>query len=132
MTKDQIKQLKLICYAHWLLTQKFGGESGIRDKNVLKSVVTLPGGGSLTCFLAEKLPNRKDLYAQLGWFVYYIIDGEPFNSKNRKLALLVLIWNLKYYQLDFDADDLAEFIKNLDTLKQGNSDISLWFSNNCR
>lgn len=132
MTKDQTKQLKLLCYVNWLVAQKLGGESGVRNIDALKSVVALPGGDSLTCFLGERLSNRKDLYTQLGWFVYYLIDGEPFNSKNRTLVLLMLAWCLKYYQLEFDVDTLADFIKNLDPRKQGNSDISLWFSNNCR
>ncbi len=132
MTKDQTKQLKLLCYVNWLVAQKIGGESGVRNIDALKSVVALPGGDSLTCFLGERLSNRKDLYTQLGWFVYYLIDGEPFNSKNRTLVLLMLAWCLKYYQLEFDVDTLADFIKNLDPRKQGNSDISLWFSNNCR
>lgn len=132
MTKDQTKQLKLLCYVNWLVAQKIGGESGVRNIDALKSVVALPGGDSLTCFLGERLSNRKDLYTQLGWFVYYLIDGEPFSSKNRTLVLLMLAWCLKYYQLEFDLDTLADFIKNLDPMKQGNSDISLWFSNNCR
>jgi len=131
MTKDQKKQLKLLCYVNWLITQKLGDEPGVRNLDALKIVAALPGGGSLTCFLAERLPNRKDLYTQLGWFVYYLIDGEPFNSKNRTLVLLMLIWCLKYYQLEFEVDTLAEFISSLDPTKQGNSDISLWLSNNC-
>ncbi len=131
MTKEQTKEVKLLCYVHWLLTQKFKGDSGVRDMNALKSVVSLPGGGSLTCFLGEKLSNRKDLYTQLGWYVYYSIDGEPFNSKNRKLVLLMLIWTLKHYQLEFDDNVLTDYIAQMDTLKEGNSDISVWFSNNC-
>jgi hypothetical protein len=132
MTDDQKKQLKLLCYVNWLINQRFDGEHGVRDLKSLENVVSLPGGGSLTSFLGERLSNRKDLYAQLGWFVYYMVDGEPFNSKNRTLALLMSLWTLKYYRLEFDVDDLADFVKVLDPLKQGNSDISVWFSNNCR
>jgi len=132
MTDDQKKEIKLLCYVNWMVTKKFDSEGRVRDLNSLKNVVSLPGGGSLTCFLGERLSNRKDLYAQLGWFMYYIIDGEPFNSKNRSVALLMLIWALKFYRLEFDVDALADFIASLDTMKQGNSDISLWFSNNCR
>jgi len=132
MTDDQARQVKLLAYVHWLLIRKFGGETGVRDVNALENAVALPGGGSLTCFLGERLSNRKDLYSQLGWFVYYVLDGEPFNSHNRSVVLLMLIWSLRYYQLEFDVEALADFLRNMDTLKQGNSDISLWFSNNCR
>lgn len=132
MTSDQRQEVKLLCYVNWMLTRKFGGETGVRDISSLLNAVKLPGGGSLTCFLGERLSNRKDLYGQLGWFVYYIIDGEPFNALNRTQVLTMLIWNLKYYRLEFDVNTLAEFIVNLDTLKQGNSDISSWFMNNCR
>jgi hypothetical protein len=131
MNKDQVRQLKLLCYINWLLTNQYKSEAGVRDIEALKSVVLLPGGGSLTCLLGEKLSNRKDLYSQLGWFVYYIVDGEPFNSQNRQLALLTLIWNLKYYQLGFNVETLRDFIQNLDTMRQGNSDISLWLSEHC-
>ena len=132
MTDDQKKELKLLCYVNWMLAKKFGDEAGVRDLGALENVVALPGGGSLTCFLGERLSNRKDLYSQLGWFVYYIIDGEPFISKNHSVALLMLIWTLGYYRLEYDVESLADFIAFLDTMKQGNSDISQWFSNNCR
>ncbi len=132
MTEDQAKQIKLLSYVHWLISRRFGGEPGVRDLNALENAVALPGGGSLTCFLGERLSNRKDLYSQLGWFVYYLLDGEPFNSKNRSVVLLMLIWSLKYYQLELDIEALADFLKSLDTMKQGNSDISLWFASNCR
>jgi hypothetical protein len=61
-----------------------------------------------------------------------MIEGEPFNSKNRTLAVLMLIWGLNRYQLEFDAENIAKFVIDLDTMKQGNSDISFWLSNNCR
>jgi hypothetical protein len=109
-----------------------GGEFGLRDLNALKTVISLPGNGSLTCLLGKRLLNRKDLYSQLGWFAYYMIEGEPFNSKNRTLAVLMLIWGLNRYQLEFDAENIAKFVIDLDTMKQGNSDISFWLSNNCR
>jgi len=132
MTEDQKRELKLLCYVNWMLAKKFEDDYGVRDLEALKNVVGLPGGGSLTCFLGERLSNRKDLYSQLGWFVYYMVDGEPFLSKNRSAVLLMLIWTLNYYRLEFDIEGLADFIVLLDTMKQGNSDISLWFSNNCR
>jgi len=132
MTENQIKQIKILSYINWVITEKFGGDPGIRDMKALQSVVSLPGEGSLSCVLGEKLSNRKDLYAQLGWFIYYTIEREPFNSKNRSTVLLVLLWVLKYYRLEFDVDELAEYIKSIDPLKHGNSDISLWFSSHCR
>jgi hypothetical protein len=132
MTDDQKKELKMLCYVNWMLAQKFNDEHGVRDVGALENVVALPGGGSLTCFLGERLSNRKDLYSQLGWFVYYMVDGEPFISKNRSVAMLMLIWTLGYYRLEYDVESLADFITFLDTMKQGNSDISQWFSNNCR
>lgn len=132
MTEEQIKEAKLLCYANWLIVSKMGGEFGLRDLNALKNVISLPGNGSLTCLLGERLPNRRDLYSQLGWFVYYIIEGEPFNSKNRTLAALILIWGLEYYQMEFDVENIAEFVTDLDTMRQGNSDVSSWLSNNCR
>lgn len=132
MTSDQFAQVKILSFANWLLAQKFKSEPGIRDTKALENVVSLPGGGSLTSFQGEKLSNRRDLYTQLGWFVYYMVNGEPFNSRNRSTTLLMLMWCLNYYQLEYDIEALAEFIRNMDPLKQGNSDISLWFSNNCR
>lgn len=132
MTKDQLHQMKIISYANWLVKQKFGGEAGIRDIAVLKNVVTLPANLSLTCFQGAKLLNRRDLYNQLGWFVYRMIDAEPFNSNNRRTVLLLLIWCLRYYHLNFNAEDLAQYISNLDTLKHGTTDISAWFTSNCR
>jgi len=132
MTEDQIKQMKLACFVHWMITRKHGGDSGLRDIRALEAVVSLPGGGSLTCLQGERLSNRKDLYAQLGWFVYYIVENEPFNSKNHSVAFFMTTWCLRHYQLDFDPEQLRDYIVNLDTMKQGNSDISLWFGGNCR
>ena len=81
MTKEQQSQIKLLCYVHWILSRKFKTDSGVRDLHLLKNVVAMPGGGSLTCFSGQKLTNRKDLYAQLGWFVYYMMEGEPLTVK---------------------------------------------------
>ena len=63
MTEEQIRQIKLISYANWLVTEKFGAEKGIRDIKALTAAVTLPGNNP---FLrsGERLSNRKDLYAR--------------------------------------------------------------------
>lgn len=132
MTDDQKRELKLLCYVNWMMAKKFDDEYGVRDFDKLKNVVELPGSGSLTSFLGERLSNRRDLYSQLGWFVYYMIDGEPFITRNRAMVLLMLIWTLSYYRLEFDLEALTDFVVMLDPMKQGNSDISLWLSNNCR
>jgi len=132
MIEEQIRQVKLITYVNWLVTERLSGDQGIRDIEALKTVVSLPGNGTLSCILGERLSNRKDLYAQLGWFVYYTIEGEPFNCKNRTTVLLMLLWVLKYYRLEFDADEITGYVKALDPLKDGNSDIALWFSGHCR
>ncbi|HMA61508.1 MAG TPA: hypothetical protein VKP78_02550 [bacterium] len=128
MTDDQKKELKLLAYAHWNISKTLDTENGIRDIEVLKGVVSMPGGGSLTCLLGEKLANKKDLYSQLGWFIYYTLEGEPFNSKNKALILLVLAWVLDHYNLQYELEEISEYIENLDTMRQGNADISSWFS----
>ncbi|MCF7886134.1 MAG: hypothetical protein K9M80_06540 [Candidatus Marinimicrobia bacterium] len=128
MTDDQKKELKILCYAHWNICKILDTETGIRDIDVLKDVISMPGGGSLNCLLGEKLTNKKDLYSQLGWFIYYTIEGEPFNSKNKALIVLVLEWVLNHYNLSHDLEDIAEYVDNIDTMRQGNADISNWFS----
>ncbi len=132
MTNEHYKQIKLLCYVHWIVSQKFNSEAGVRDIITLKEVVSMPGGGSLTCFTGDKLSNRKDLFTQLGWFVYYMIEGEPFNSRNKTLTSLMIIWVLNHYNLKYDTQNLMKFLENIDTMKTGNSDISSWFANNCQ
>jgi len=132
MTNEQKRQVKLLCYVHWVLSKKFEVDSGVRDLTTLEEVVSMPGGGSLTCFSGSKLTNRKDLFAQIGWFVYYMLEGEPFNSKNKALTTLMVVWCLENYNLEFDKDRIIEFIKNVDTMRSGNSDISTWFANQCK
>lgn len=132
MTNEHKKQIKLLCYVHWILAKKFESESGVRDLCTLEEVVSMPGGGSLTCFSGTKLTNRKDLFAQLGWFVYYMLEGEPFNSKNKALTVLMILWCLEYYKLDFDQEEVVKFILEVDTLRSGNSDISTWFASHCK
>jgi hypothetical protein len=132
MTSEQKRQIKLLCYVHWILSKKFDSEPGVRDLYQLEEVVSMPGGGSLTCFSGTRLTNRKDLFAQLGWFVYYMMEGEPFNSRNKALTTLMVIWVLEYYKLEFDKDKVVEFVTNVETMKSGNSDISNWFANNCK
>ncbi len=132
MTKDQKKQMKILCYVNWLLAEKYNGHQGLRDIDALKEVLELPGGGSLTCLTGDRLTNRKDLYSQLGWFVYYMLENEPFESKNISSVLLMLLWCLEHYKLKYKMDSLLDFIINLDPMRQGNTDISIWFSNNCK
>lgn len=117
---------------HWILSKRFEVDSGVRDLYTLEEVVTMPGGGSLTCFSGAKLTNRKDLFAQIGWFVYYMLEGEPFNSKNKALTALMVIWCLENYKLEFDKEKVIEFINTVDTMRSGNSDISSWFANQCK
>src|SRR6056297_3878154 len=102
MTENQKKELILLSYSHWNVCKNLDTDIGIRDMEVLKDVVSMPGGGSLTCLLGEKLTNKKDLYSQLGWFIYYSLEGEPFNSKNKATIVLVLAWVLEHYNLDHD------------------------------
>ncbi|MBN2281447.1 MAG: hypothetical protein JXQ65_12775 [Candidatus Marinimicrobia bacterium] len=132
MTSEQRRQVKLLCYVHWILSKRFEVDSGVRDLYTLEEVVTMPGGGSLTCFSGAKLTNRKDLFAQIGWFVYYMLEGEPFNSKNKALTALMVIWCLENYKLEFDKEKVIEFINTVDTMRSGNSDISSWFANQCK
>ncbi|MFP4546944.1 MAG: hypothetical protein ACLFQM_02345 [Fidelibacterota bacterium] len=132
MTNEQARQIKLLCYVHWIVSKKYDVESGVRDLYTLEEVVSMPGGGSLTCFSGAKLTNRKDLFAQIGWFIYYMLEGEPFNSKNKALATLMIIWALEFYKLDFDKEKVVEYIDNVDTMRSGNSDISNWFQNHCK
>jgi len=131
MTDDQQREIKLLCYAHWLLCRNFKTESGVRDIESLKNVVDLPGGGSLTCLLGKRLSSRKDLYSQFGWFVYYLLEGEPFNSKNKALIMLMLVWCLNHYRLKYKIAEIRAYIEELDIMRQGNSDISSWFADHC-
>ncbi len=131
MIDDQQREIKLLCYAHWLLCRKFNTETGVRDLELLKNVIEYPGDGSLTCLLGEQLPTIMDLFSQLGWFVYYMLEGEPFNSKNKALIMLMLIWCLNYYRREYNADEIRAYIDDLDIMRQGNTDISSWLADHC-
>jgi len=128
MTEDQKKEMKIFAYTHWRVCKELDTDTGIRDIEALKNVVTMPGGGSLTCLLGQKLTNKKDLYSQIGWLVYYTLEGEPLNSKNKATIVLAISWILEHYNIDYDLEQIGDYIENLDIMNKGNADISAWFS----
>jgi death-on-curing protein len=85
---------------------RYGGGSGIRDMELLKSALGMPAA----TYGGEYL--HTDVYEMAAAYLFHIVKNHPFVDGNKRVgavaALVFLILN--GYNLDAPEDDLAEIV----------------------
>jgi death on curing protein len=108
--------------------RRYGGLSGIRDIELLKSAVAMPAAG-----LGEEY-FHVDGYEMAAAYLFHIVRNHPFSDGNKRTgavsALVFLILN--GIELCADEDRLENIVNSVAEGKIGKSEVALFFRENSR
>ena len=83
----------------------FGGTSGIRDLNLLKSAVAMPQMSFGDVML------HKDIYEMAAAYLFHLVENHPFLDGNKRTGAMAAIVFLDVNGIEFNAtdEDFTEF-----------------------
>jgi death-on-curing protein len=91
----KILTLKQVLVVHEFMVKKYGGSSGVRDMNMLKSAINRP----FATFGGEDL--YKDIYLKSGALIQSVVKNHPFVDGNKRTAFASTYLFLKLNKLQF-------------------------------
>jgi death on curing protein len=85
---------------------RYGGASGIRDIELLKSAIGMPSATYGGLFL------HTDIYAMAAAYLFHLVQNHPFVDGNKRAGAVATLVFLALNGFDFDApeDDFAEMV----------------------
>lgn len=85
---------------------RYGGASGVRDIELLKSALGMPSATYGGQFL------HTDIYEMAAAYLFHLVKNHPFIDGNKRVGAVTALIFLYLNGLDFDAseDDLAEMV----------------------
>ena len=78
---------------------RYGGHSGIRDINLLKSAIAMPSAGFGEDYL------HTDIYEMAAAYIYHIIRNHPFIDGNKRTGAAASIVFLLMNGIDINAEE---------------------------
>lgn len=103
-------QLEEVIYIYTEMTQRCGGEAGLRDEAALEMVLNKPQ----VTFDGEEL--YPDLYTKAAVLMYALLQNKPFVAGNRQMALLLGMFLLRVngYHVVATQDVLVELMLGIE------------------
>lgn len=91
---------------HDELLKRYGGLSGIRDKNLLLSALDAP---KAALFGLEMYPS---IYQKAAAYLYHIVSNHPFNDANKRTGYAVTLVFLESNEAkqSFEKEDLEDLV----------------------
>ncbi len=116
------------CKIHDILIEKFGGATGIRDKNLLESALRRP---FQTFDALELYPTVIEKSAAL---LESLIKNHPFIDGNKRTGYVLCRLFLLQNKLDFDTDQQSKynFIIKISTGELELEEIKIWIFKNTK
>lgn len=101
MTDPLFLTLDDVLAIHHDQLERYGGGSGIRDMNLLKSAIAMPAVSFDGAYLHESLPEMSAAY------LFHVAQNRPFVDGNKRTALaaaLMFVW-MNGLRIDVDQHD---------------------------
>ncbi|MGE4266631.1 MAG: type II toxin-antitoxin system death-on-curing family toxin [Deferribacterales bacterium] len=94
--------LEIVIKLHDLQIMKFGGDSALRDMNLLDSACAMPAA----VFGDEYL--HADVFEMAAAYIYHIIKNHPFVDGNKRTGLIssMVFLDINGYVINSDDDEL--------------------------
>jgi death-on-curing protein len=120
LTLDEVIEI------HYDQIRRYGGNTGVRDLDLLKSSVSMPAAG----FGEEYF--HTGVYAMAAAYLFHIIQNHPFIDGNKRTGLVsaLVFLILNGIELSADEDALANLVISVAAGKTGKSEVALFFRNN--
>ena len=101
---------------------RYGGTAGIRDLNLLKSALGMPGA----TFNGEFL--HTDVYEMAAAYLFHLVKNHPFLDGNKRVGAVAALVFLALNGHDFQApeDDLAETVLAVARGEIGKSELTVF------
>jgi death on curing protein len=106
--------------------QRYGGRTGIRDPELLKSAVAMPMTG-----LGEEYLHH-DIYEMAAAYLFHIVRNHPFIDGNKRTGAVSAIVFLIMNGIEFndDEDDLENLVISVAEGKNDKAEIAQYFRKN--
>jgi death-on-curing protein len=79
---------------HEMQIERYGGSSGIRDRGLLESAVSMPQASFGGVFM------HKDLFEMAAAYAFHIAENQPFIDGNKRTALAAALIFLDWHSFD--------------------------------
>jgi death-on-curing protein len=85
---------------------RYGGESGVRDLNLLQSAVAMPAAGFGDCYL------HRDLFEMAAAYLFHITQNHPFLDGNKRAGAVaaIVFLSMNKVELTMDEDSLESAV----------------------
>ena len=127
MTQPIFLTLPEVNEIHSYQLEHFGGSSGVRDINLLKSAVAMPEmsfGGIML---------HKDIYEMAAAYLFHIAENHPFIDGNKRTGAMTSVVFLDINGIDFNSSD-EDFTQMVLAVASGNmqkGEIAAFFRSHC-
>ena len=112
---------------HVYQLEHFGGSSGVRDINLLKSAIGMPemsfGGVML----------HKDIYEMAAAYLFHIVENHPFIDGNKRTGAMTSVVFLDINGIDFNSndEDFTQMVLAVASGKMQKGEIAAFFRSHC-
>ena len=112
---------------HVYQLEHFGGSSGVRDINLLKSAIGMPemsfGGVML----------HKDIYEMAAAYLFHIAENHPFIDGNKRTGAMTSVVFLDINGIDFNSsdEDFTKMVLAVASGKMQKGEIAEFFRSHC-
>jgi death-on-curing protein len=107
--------------------ERYGGDTGIRDKSLLESALAMPMAGYGGEFFHTGLHDKAAAY------LFHIVQNHPFIDGNKRtgaLAALVFL-DLNGLELDCTNDEFEQLVVEVATGRKDKSEIAEFLKDHC-
>ena len=107
---------------------RYGGASGIRDINLLKSALAMPSATYSGEFL------HTDVYEMAAAYLFHLVRNHPFLDGNKRVGAVaaMVFLALNGYDLDTPEDDLAEMVLAVARGEVNKAEVAVFIRRWCR
>ena len=122
MNEIQFLTFADIVEIHEYQIENFGGASGLRDIELLKSAIGMPESTSGGAFL------HPTIYEMAAAYLYHLVENHPFVDGNKRVGAMAALVFLDINNIDFDAPDelFTEMVLKVASGKMLKAEISLF------
>ena len=122
MNKIQFLTFADIVEIHEYQIENFGGASGLRDIELLKSALGMPKSTFGGAFL------HPTIYEMAAAYLYHLVENHPFADGNRRVGAMAALIFLDINNIDFDAPEelFTEMVLKVASGKMLKAEITLF------
>lgn len=107
--------------------EHFGGATGLRDIELLKSAIGMPSATFGGTFL------NPTLYEMASAYLFHLVENHPFVDGNKRVGAMAALIFLDLNGIDFNAsdDDFTAMVLRIASSKMLKAEITLFLKTHC-